>query len=79
LEIIIGVELLIAVRALQMTRNLLPDELNVLGRGTEPVFDYVNTVLPPVTEDQYLRLDMETAIEIIRSGRLLEIASENLE
>ncbi|MBN1296518.1 aromatic amino acid lyase [bacterium] len=76
LAIIIGVELLIAVRALQMTRTLLPPDLNVLGRGTGPVFNYVDRELPPVTEDQYMRLDMEKAVDIVRSGRLLEIASE---
>jgi histidine ammonia-lyase len=75
LEMIIGVELLIAARALQMTQTTLPPELNVLGAGTGPVFDYVNKELPPVHEDQYLRLDMEKSIQIVKSGMLLDLVS----
>jgi len=78
LEIIIGVELLIAVRALQMTSDNLPEELNVLGKGTEPAFLFANEKLPPVTEDHYLRFDMEKAVEIIRSKDLLNLVSKSL-
>lgn len=78
LEMILSVELLIAVRALQMTREMLPVELNILGKGTGPVYEYVNTQMPPVSEDQYLRTDMEQALDIIRSGKILTIAGENI-
>lgn len=76
LKLILGVELLIAVRALQITSDILPAHLNRLGRGTETVFRHVNGVLPPVREDQYLRLDMEKAIRLIESGELLRLTAD---
>lgn len=77
LKVILGVELLIAIRALQITSSILPDRLNRLGNGTSAAFDCVNAILPPVHEDQYLRLDMEKAIGIIGSGKLLELTADS--
>jgi histidine ammonia-lyase len=77
LTVILGVELLIAVRALQATLDILPEHLNKLGGQTDRVFVFANTMLPPVHEDQYLRLDMETTIDMIRSGILLDLTRES--
>jgi histidine ammonia-lyase len=77
LTVILGVELLIAVRALQITSDILPENLNKLGHETEKIFQYATEQMPPVHEDQYLRLDMEKGIEIIQSGKLLELTQKS--
>ena len=72
-----GVELLVAVRALQITSDFLPEPLNKLSPQMTKVFDRVNQYFPPVYEDQYLRLDMEKAIGIICSCELLALTKES--
>ena len=70
-QIIVGVELLCALRGLQMTFNKLPEDLRRLGNGTSKIYKLLNEKLPPVKEDQYMRLEMELAINIIKSGELV--------
>ncbi len=71
IQIIIAIELLCAIRAIQMSYDNLPKDLRKLGDGTEKVYDLVNKELPSVTEDQYMRTDMEKAIKLIKSGKLI--------
>ena len=71
-QIIVAMETLCALRALQLTEDMLPKELRVLGKGTTKAYEYLSTILPPAFEDRYLRLDMEKAIEIVKSGELVE-------
>lgn len=75
-QIILGVELLCALRALQMSYDILPEELRQLGQGTDIVYNALNKELPPVDEDQYMRLDMEKAIELIKSGKVLDLVKD---
>lgn len=73
-QIIVAMEALCALRALQLTEDLLPKELRRLGMGTSKVYQYLTEILPPAHEDLYLRLDMEKVIEAVKSGRLVEVA-----
>ena len=77
-EIIVGIELLSALRALQMTYDYLPEELRTVGEGSKKTYEYLNSQFPEVFEDHYLRTDMEKAIEIVRSGKLVGLLSEML-
>jgi histidine ammonia-lyase len=70
-QIVVSIELLCALRGLQMTYDLLPDSLKPLGQGTSRVYEFLNKLLPPVKRDQYLRIDMEKIVKLIQSGDLL--------
>ena len=77
-QIIVGVELLCSLRGLQMTFDKLPEDLRRFGKGTSKIYKLLNEKLPPVKEDQYMRLDMELAINIIKSGELVDAVSDLL-
>lgn len=77
-EVIVGVELLSALRALQMTYENLPEELREMGEGNKKSFAHLDAKFPHVFEDHYLRTEMEKAIEIVRSGELVELLKELL-
>ena len=78
-QTLVGIEVLCALRGLQMTYDKLPENLQGLGKGTQLVFDFLSKEenLPPVFEDRYLRLDMERAIELVNSQQLLKIISNS--
>lgn len=78
LQVIIAVELLCALRGLQLTFDKLPKDLRSLGKGTSIVYDYLSKddKLPVGKEnenlkDHYLRKDMDKMIEIVKSGELV--------
>ena len=71
-QIVVAIELLCALRGLQMTCDLLPQNLRELGKGTKKVYNLLNKLLPPITEDQYLRDNMEKIIELVRKGSIVE-------
>ena len=71
-EIVVAVELLCALRSLQMTIDLLPEPLKKLGAGTSKVYRLLNREFPPVNQDQFLRLDMENMIAFVKSGSILD-------
>lgn len=78
-QIVIGIELLCAFRGLQMTYDLLPEKLRELGKGTTKIYDYLSQLLPPVTEDQYLRVDIEKVVNAVKSRKLVEVVAEILD
>ncbi len=77
-ELVVAVELLCALRSLQMTFDLLPESLKPLAPSTAKVFTFLDQTLPPVTQDQYLRTDMEAMIAVVRSGSLLHLVPDAL-
>lgn len=77
-QIIVAMETLCALRALQLTENMLPEELRVLGKGTREAYEYLSTVLPPAFEDHYLRLDMEKTIEVVKSGEMANMLKDRI-
>ena len=73
-QTVVGIELLCALRALQLSRNALPPRHRRLGRGTARAFERLNRILPRPSQDRYLRTDMEKMIEVVRDGSLVDIA-----
>ncbi len=77
---ILAIELLCALRAIQLTYNDLPSHLRELGEGTLKVYSYLSSDEKmsnklEVWEDHYLRTDLEKMIEIVKENELLEIVS----
>jgi len=70
-QIVVAIEILCALRGLQMTYNSLKLEQQ-LGQGTDKVYAHLNKLLPPVKQDQYIRTDMEKVIELVKSGELVK-------
>jgi histidine ammonia-lyase len=79
-QILVGIELLCALRGLQLTYNKLPKGLRELGRGTQKVYDELSrpSYFPPEKTDRYLRTEMMRSIELVRSGKLIELVKELL-
>jgi histidine ammonia-lyase len=77
-QIVVAIELLCALRGIQMTQDYLPPPLRHMGRGTARVYDFLNGVLPPVSEDQYLRSDIEEITKIVRTGKLVGLVADLL-
>lgn len=69
-EKILGVELLCAAQAVDFHAPLKS------GKIMAALYQHVRTKIKHVTEDQIMYEDMETAIEMIRSGELLTLARE---
>ncbi|SIT04733.1 histidine ammonia-lyase [Belliella pelovolcani] len=69
-EKILGVELFCAAQAVDFHAPLKS------GKIMTALYEHVRTKIKHVTEDQIMYEDMETAIEIIRSGELLNLARE---
>jgi histidine ammonia-lyase len=78
-QVLLGIELLCALRAVQMTDDYLPEDLRSLGKGTTKAFHTLNKVLPLVKEDKYLMTDMEKTIGLVKSGKLVEVVADLLE
>lgn len=76
IQIVLGMELLCALRGIQLTLDKLPSELRALGRGTTPVFEKLDKDFGPVGEDKYLRTDMEQMIAIVQSGELVTLTAD---
>ena len=82
-QILVAIELLCALRALQLTYQDLPENLRSLGVGTQKIYDFLcqennfpcgngedkNAFL----KDHYLRTDMEKATAMVKSGVLVEL------
>lgn len=69
-EKILGVELFCAAQAVDFHAPLKS------GKIMTALYEHVRTKIKHVTEDQIMYEDMETAIEMIRSGELLILAKE---
>ena len=64
-----------------MSYDFLPKELQALGEGSQKIYNFLNTddVLSPVFEDTYLRTEMENVIDLVQTGKLVEIVRELLD
>lgn len=74
LTVILAVELLCGLRALQMTNNkegFLTGELAKLGKGTNIVFEYLNTLFPEPKGDLLVKNDIDKMCELIKSGEII--------
>ncbi len=79
IQVLLGIELLCALRGIQLTNKHLPEKLRKLGKGTTRVFDKLEDVFGPVGPDRYLRTDMEKAIELVTSGTLDDLVKDLLD
>ena len=75
-EILLGVELLCALRGIQLTEEELKiKNLHLLGEGTQKAYDILEKKLGNDTNDKYLRTDMNIATKVVQSRKLSEILS----
>ncbi len=72
-QILVAIELLCATRALQLTYDLLPDNLKSLGNETSKVYENLKNLLGGYTEDNYIRTEIEMVLEVVKSGTLIEL------
>lgn len=71
LETILAIELLLATRALQMSKNKLPEKLNRLGVGTGKAFKVLEKELGGLKGDVYIRSEIEKVRELIYKHKLI--------
>lgn len=77
-QIVIAIEILCALRAIQMTYRVLPESLRKLGRGTNRVYENLNKTLPKVDRDRYIKTDIDEVIKRVKSGELVKLVNEML-
>jgi histidine ammonia-lyase len=65
-EMVVAMEVLCAAQALELRRPLSP------ARATAAALAAVRQVVPFLPEDRALKPDVDAAIELVRSGALLE-------
>lgn len=75
-EILVAVELLCAARALQLSYDKLPTELQTLGKHTNTVYEKLKSLLGEYTEDNYLKTEMDKVIKLVQSGDLIADTKE---
>lgn len=76
--VVLGVELLCALRGIQLTKDWLPEHLQKLGKGTSKVFEKLEKELGTAGHDRYLRTEMEKTINLVKSGELVQIVEDCL-
>ncbi|MDI6705823.1 MAG: histidine ammonia-lyase [Bacillota bacterium] len=70
---ILAIELLAAAQAIDLRGN------RKLGEGTQALYDMIREVVPPLENDRIMHRDMEKAVGLVNSGRLVETAEKILE
>lgn len=82
-EKIIAIELLCALKGLQLTFDKLPENLRSLGDGTGKIYSYLSEIeifrkSDDRLADHYLMTDMDEMLKILKSGKLVDIVSRVL-
>ncbi|MBK8965282.1 MAG: aromatic amino acid lyase [Lewinellaceae bacterium] len=79
-QIVIAIEMLCALRGLQISYNFLPENIRTLGTGTNRVYEFLKREenLPPVYGDTYLRTELDKIIELVRNGKLIDLVEDLL-
>jgi len=65
-EHVIAIELLCSAQAMDLFTNMKP------GQGTLVVYRIIRDAVPHLERDRVLSKDIETVVELIRSGKILE-------
>ncbi len=65
--------MLCAMRAIQITQNKLPEDLQKLGDETEKVYEYLIEKFGDYTGDVYMRTEMEKMFEIVKNNKISNI------
>ncbi len=71
LETVIAIELLLAIRAIQITQDKLPIKLRKLGFGTEKAFLILSKKLGKHKGDVYIRNEIEKVRDLIKSFNMI--------
>ncbi|NVJ85412.1 MAG: histidine ammonia-lyase [Algoriphagus sp.] len=69
-EKILGIELFYAVQAIDFHQPLQS------GPILQKIYEFVRSCIKPITEDRIMSDDMEEAIQLIREGRLVQLANQ---
>ena len=77
-RIIVAVELLCALRALQQTKDYLPPHLRKLGKGTGRVFEFLAGRFRNTKGDRFVQTDMDAMIEKVTSGEIVKVVEAYL-
>lgn len=77
-QIILGIEMLCALRGIQLTREYLPENLRILGAGISRIYDDLNKILPRPKKDRYLRTDIEKVVDKVKSGEFVNLVNDLL-
>ena len=78
-QLVVGIELLCAMRGIQLTENKLPSDLQKLGEGTEQVYKFLIEKFGGYTGDMYLRTEMEKMFEFVKNNDILNVVGELLD
>lgn len=73
LETLVSIEMLCAMRALELSQGKLPVKLQKLGKGTSKVLAIISKEFPVYKGDIYLRDEIEKMRSIIASKKLLSV------
>jgi len=74
-ETIIAGEILMATQALSLVADLSRD--HPIGRGSRAALDALREVIQPaLSGDRWYALEMQQALELVRSGRLVEAVED---
>ncbi len=73
LETLVAIELLCAIRGLQLTEHKLPKELQKLGEGTARAYALITKALPIYKGDVYIRDEIEKVRDLITSRKITTI------
>ncbi len=72
-QLVVAIEMLCAMRAIQITQNKLPEDLQKLGDETEKVYEYLIEKFGDYTGDVYMRTEMEKMFEIVKNNKISNI------
>ena len=70
LKVIVSIELLTALRALQISYNWLPEHLRSLGTNSQKIFDFLTKKFEKPVGDVFLQSYLEKMLEIVNSQEL---------
>jgi histidine ammonia-lyase len=71
-EYVIGIELLCGAQAMDLFTNLKP------GEGTMAAYQVIRNAIPHLDKDRVLSQDMETMVELMRSGKILDAVEKRV-
>lgn len=84
-RIVVAIELLCALRGLQMSHDYLPEPLRALGAGTSRAYEFLDKEMPLARDekgeplgDTYLKTDIDRMIGFVKDGSLVNLVQDLL-
>ncbi len=78
IQLITAIELLCAMRAIEITQKNLPEELQKLGNGTQKAYDFLQQKFEKYESDMYLKAEMDKMFNIVINNDLVELLKDIL-